>query len=350
MKARRVLITGATGFVGEHLVQRLVTAGEDVYCLVRDPKRAQQSKVIQTYKPTLIQGDVTDPESLKRALSQPFDDVYHLAGEIRAGGVQQLYEVNREGTRHLAQQLTQQQTPPVLVFVSSIAAAGPSQGEPVHEGSVARPVSEYGHSKLAAEEVLRGFATALPITIVRPSVVFGQNDLKTMLQFFKMGARGILPTPSHYRAHLSLMHVADLCHVLEIICMRGERLGGPETDKAQGLYFATAPEALTYAEIAQHMRVIFDQPVRSLRIPGQLIQMAAFAHETMQRMQQRSTLFGQDKAREVRAGQWYCDGSKAIEDLRLRLRVSLRERLLETAHWYYKHGHISRQPVASLPA
>lgn len=340
----RVLVTGATGFVGFHLVKRLVSAGDEVTCLVRSPKRAS---AISGFGPRLAEGDVTRPDSLK-GLMGGFDAVYHLAGVIRAVGPDALEAVNRDGTRNVVAACAEAARPPTVVLVSSIAAAGPTRGTAHDERTEPHPISDYGRSKLAGEQAVRAFAHRVPITIVRPAVVFGERD-RELFSFFRLATRGYCPAPGGRDARLSLMHVADLCHLLEVVCLHGERLhpeggeaGGPSS---QGLYYAAGVEQPTYGELAEHLAAIYRRDVRPVSAPAAVTWGAALLSETVSRLRRRATLLNLDKAREVSAGEWRCDASKALKSLPLKLRMGLRERLNETAAWYREAGWLSTGPV-----
>src|SRR5260370_32338407 len=165
----RTLVTGATGFIGRHVVRRLLQRGDQVKCLVR----GQSTNGLASSEVELVFGDMTRPESLPAAV-RGVDLVYHVAGATQVHTPGTYARVNSAGTRHLAQACARLLTPPKVVYVSSLAAAGPSLPDsPRREGQPPAPVSAYGRSKLAAEDHLKEVASFLPITIVRPPCVIG---------------------------------------------------------------------------------------------------------------------------------------------------------------------------------
>ena len=117
----KALVTGTTGFIGSHLVQSLLARREEVTCLVRT---ASAAAALEAARAGTVVGDVTDGASLPAAIAGQ-DVVYHLAGCLRAFHPRQLFQVNEQGLRNVAQTCARQPTPPVLVAVSSLAAAGP---------------------------------------------------------------------------------------------------------------------------------------------------------------------------------------------------------------------------------
>ena len=200
---RHALVTGATGFIGHHLVQRLLAQGTAVKCLVRSKSRADHLSQLGV---TLVQGELEDVSSLSEAVKDA-DVVYHLAGVTKSVRKSDLMRVNGDGTKNLSLVCSRRNCPPTLVLVSSLAAAGPSTGsEPRIETDPVSPVSCYGRSKRAGELAVMDFADELPVTIVRPPIVFGEHD-RDVFQWF----RSIDKLGLHFAAglrdfHYSLIH------------------------------------------------------------------------------------------------------------------------------------------------
>ncbi len=167
------LVTGATGFIGHHLVQLLTERGQQVSCLVR---RDSDRSGVEAFDPNYCVGDVTDLNSLRRAV-HGIDVVYHLAGLTKSLRADELIRVNELGTRNVSLACAEMTHPPILVVASSLAAAGPAVSDrPRREIDPPRPVSVYGRSKRAGELAAREYAARVPTTIVRPPIVFGEGD------------------------------------------------------------------------------------------------------------------------------------------------------------------------------
>jgi len=169
----RALVTGATGFIGGHLVRRLWEYGHEITCLVRpDSDRSR----LEPYQARFEVGDVTDGESIAAAVCDK-DVVYHLAGTTKCLRTEEFQHVNVDGVQNVAQACAQCSNPPALILVSSLAAAGPSMGSRLRvEADPPAPVSNYGHSKLAGEQAAMQFIDQVPITIIRPPIVLGEAD------------------------------------------------------------------------------------------------------------------------------------------------------------------------------
>src|SRR6185312_13128446 len=163
----RVLVTGATGFVGSHLAEALRRRGDEVTVLARSARKAAALAPLGV---RVVAGDLHDRDALRRAVEGQ-DLVHHVAGVIAARREADFMVANRDGTRNVVQAAEAAEVGR-LVFVSSMAAAGPTiKGRPLRGDELTRPVTGYGRSKLAAEQVVT--ASRLAWTIVRPPIVYG---------------------------------------------------------------------------------------------------------------------------------------------------------------------------------
>ncbi len=323
----KVLVTGSNGFIGRHVVRRLVSLGEEVACLVRPTSDVED---LARMGVEFRVGDVRDRESLSDVVGG-VDAIYHLAGVGASGDMQ---AVNVGGVENVVDACAARETPPVFVLVSSLAAAGPAPDATPHtEALPAAPISEYGRSKLAGEQAARARAERVPLSIVRPPVVFGEHDRDT-LELFRLAARGWHLVPTLQDHHLSLVHASDLAHLLQVVADMGERAmpGGPPD---QGLYYACCDERPSFAELGPMLaRAMGCEAPRVVKAPEQLAWGIAAFSELAGRVLRRPSLLNLDKIREATAGSWTCSGSKAREQLGVRFRMTLQERLDQTARWY----------------
>jgi dihydroflavonol-4-reductase len=240
----KVLVTGASGFIGTHLVAALAAQGDAVTCLVRKTSKADH---LQTLGARLLLGDVTDSDSLLTAVAG-HQVVYHLAGRTLALKDREFYNVNRRGVAHVAKACAGQETPPVLVYVSSLAAAGPAiDGRPRVESDPTEPVSHYGRSKRGGEHAAESYAHRVPVTVVRPPIVLGEGD-RLGLPLFRSAIRfGVHLAPGLKPQRFSLIHADDLVHLLILAAERGKRLpplGQRGESAGQGYYFAACEQDL----------------------------------------------------------------------------------------------------------
>lgn len=186
-----VLVTGATGFIGRHLVESLIEEGYNVRALVRSLEKGKQleEKGVELHK-----GDITIPETLKN-IGSGVDFVFHLAALMKFHGAkwEDLYKINVMGTENLVKELLGEEIE-LFVLTSTTEVIGPCEKIPADEESPPNPKYEYGKSKLLAEELVRRYHKehGFPVTIIRPSGVYGPGDLYITYSTIRAIARGLL--------------------------------------------------------------------------------------------------------------------------------------------------------------
>ena len=335
--AESVLVTGASGFIGQHLVRRLIERGDRVSCLVRATSRIDE---LRSSGAQLIVGDVTDLAGIGRALAESRADVViHLAGLLKAVRTAGFARVNAGGVESVAAACAGHAVRPLLVVVSSLAAAGPCAGDqPRVEGDFPAPVSAYGRSKLAGELAAARYAGEMEITIVRPPIVFGPGDRGVLEMFRPIARTGLHFVPGREERRVSLIHVADLAALLLLAVEKGERLR-PDGGPGQGVYFVAADHDPTYAELGQSMaRALGKKRATVMHIPGTLVRLVGLCGDSLGRVRQRPGWVNSDKMDEALAGSWVCSSAKARAQLGWSPAATLDERLRETARWYRQAG------------
>ena len=316
----KALVTGATGFIGSHLVGALVREGFDVTCLVRS---ASSLKYIEDLPVKIVIGDCTERDSLPRAV-QGMDYIFHLAGVTKTCCESESFNANAKGADNLIGAALEH-SPGIRRFVhlSSLAAAGPScDGKPLKEDCATLPVSVYGKTKLAGEKAVYAYRDKLPVTIIRPPAVYGPRD-RDLLVFFKMVKSGMIPYWG--KCYYSFLYVEDLIHGI-ILSALEERAKGE-------IFFMSDGNAYSIDEVIDAISdAVQKRPVR-LTIPRFFMPVLGFASEKLR----GTNIINSDKIKEMKYSHWICDTSKAMEKLGFEPKVKIKEGAKWTADWYRIH-------------
>lgn len=284
----KTFVTGATGFLGSHLVDLLLQEGHEVVCLVR---KTSDLKWLKEKKVQLVEGQLfpNDP-GLKKGLEKA-DWCFHVAGLISTHKPQEYYQVNAGGTRHCLD--TCLQIAPRLkrfVLVSSIAACGPSlNGERVHEKTAPHPVTEYGHSKLEAERITLSYQSKIPISILRPPGIYGPRD--TMIfPVFKMAKRHLFLTPAGKPRLVSMVYVEDVARAC---------LWAAQSEQARGeVFFISDGDAYYWEDVADALASVFRHQVFAIPLPKSLLMPAAFLEEVRGKLFQKTPRINRNHIRQ----------------------------------------------------
>jgi nucleoside-diphosphate-sugar epimerase len=226
-----ILVTGASGFIGRHLVSSLVADGRQVRALVRSDAAAVE---LTADGADVVRGDVGDPDSLRRATSGA-EVVFHLAGSYR-GTPTELHATHVTGTAALVNAL---EPGTRLVLVSSTSVYGWDQAWPADAATPPAPVSPYGRAKLAAEQLALGWTGGASV-VARPTITYGPGDTRGMLaRGEKLLRRGVRWFPGDGTNRIHLLHVDDLVRALVALGQRGDGvyvLGGPSATPVRRIF------------------------------------------------------------------------------------------------------------------
>jgi nucleoside-diphosphate-sugar epimerase len=318
----RALVTGATGFVGSHLVDTLLQQGVAVTALARSPERASALKAQGI---SIILGRLEDEAVLLQAAHNQ-DVVYHVAGAVAARSEADFLRVNRDGTEKI---VAAADTAGVerFILVSSLAAGGPSApGRALNGSETPHPVTAYGRSKLAGEQVVQ--ASRLRWTIVRPPIVYGPRD-REVLKVFRAARLGIAPIFGDGTQQLSAVHAADLATAL--VAVAGTSTSGH-------IYTPCHPDIFTSAEFVRAVGSTVGKSVRTLRVPSGLGRLLLSVTGASARITGQTTILTADKANEFFQPAWTGDPTPLMRDCNWRPVYDLRSGLADTYQWYRKAG------------
>ncbi|MDO4629388.1 MAG: NAD(P)-dependent oxidoreductase [Planctomycetia bacterium] len=332
---KKALVTGGTGFLGRNLVKYLLDRGWNVVCLVRPNSR---HGVLTEMGAELVLGDFTQEEILKKAVEN-VDVVFHVAGCVAALTLEKVMQVNCQYSENLVRVCAEKENPPIFVYVSSLAAAGPSTPERPHEeDDPCKPISWYGKSKFAAEMMLRGYAERLPITVVRPPMLFGPYDHEVVKWFQGIRKSGIFFIPFIRNYRFSMAHVDDVCQLLVLASEKGDRMVKEPETQGQAVYYVSQTEHPTYMEMGKIFGTALGRK-RTFILPVSPIVMRIVCgvSEFWAQRTGKVTTLGMDKYREVSAGSWSCSADKARKQLGFQNQGTLQEQCNTTAKWILEH-------------
>src|SRR6266571_3618378 len=336
---RRVAITGATGFIGSHLVANLVKRGVEVRAIVRPSSFARgfPSSGARGFQPSdpspgsperlALHGEVTVVRTgLERAaLADAFRDVdavVHLAGVVSTIREQELFDVNVEGTRAVAD--AARAAGVRLIHVSSLAAAGPaSAGCPRSEDDPAAPVTPYGRSKLEGERVLAAMPD-LRWIVLRPGIVYGPGD-RAMLPLFQLAAHGVLPLVGRAGAAYTMIHVSDLIRAI---------VAALDSAADRQTVFAGHPRPATGRELLEGVRSAAGRTALIVRVPLALARLAAIAGDIGGAIRGRPLPLNGTRYVELSAEGFVCRVDRLRNRLGIIAEVDLAQGLAQTAAWY----------------
>ncbi|MFH2055741.1 MAG: NAD-dependent epimerase/dehydratase family protein [bacterium] len=321
------LVTGGNGFVGSHLCEELSSQGFRLRLLLR---RTSKTANLQGPSYETVYGDLQDEPSLKAAVAG-VDYVFHSAGQVRAFNREEFHRVNGEGTRNLVAAAAERGDQiKRFVYVSSQAAAGPGQPDrPRLETDQPAPISDYGQSKLSGELAVLKYAEQVPITIVRPSAVFGPRDTD-VFQFFQLAVAGWKVKFGGRETFVSVAFVKDVVAGI-IAAAKNERAIG-ET------FFLNSEDVISTWKSQEMIADALKVETKPLRVPVLLLKVLAQLDTANARKSGRAPNLTPDKVGELTCPNWTCSSQKMRDVLGVTPQLPLQAAFNETATWYRERG------------
>lgn len=319
-----VLITGANGFIGSRLCRRFLADGFRVIAGVR---KSADLALLRDLSIDYRYGDITAPESLP-AMVADVDYIIHNAGLVKAKREEQFFAVNEQGTHNLLSAIAEH-NPAVkkVVAISSLAAAGPSRdGLAVTESDPPNPITMYGRSKLAGEQVAMGFAGRLPVVVVRPPGVYGPGD-KEIFAFFQTVYYRLKPCIGDTRRKLQLVHVDDLCHGVALAATRPTQSGS--------IYFIAENRSYAMKELVGMLQQACGRKGIPIILPGSLFRAIGVISESLFRSVGATPMLTKEKANEILQS-WEITTDKAKRELGFESQIPFAVGAKETYEWYIK--------------
>lgn len=321
---KSALVTGASGFLGSHLCKILVEKGYETYALVRNSSNLFR---LQGIGVELLFGSLDDRVALIQAVSGK-DYLFHCAGLISARDRGEYFRGNVDGTRRLLEAVVEaNQRVKRFVYVSSLAAGGPSEGKrPNSENGQSKPITYYGESKLAGELEVLKFKDRIPVSVIRPPAIYGPSD-KPTLNFFRFANWGIIPVFGKSDKYLSIVHVKDVVSAIVL---------SAENERAEGEVFNVSDGAVySWLEVWRIMCEVAGKKGRIIRIPLPLFFFIANVWEKIAKLIGRPSMLNYHKAIDLTKS-WAIDISKIKNVLGFKPAYSLKDGARQTYEWYKK--------------
>lgn len=322
--SKKILITGATGFVGGYIVEEAHNQGFEVFVTVRP---SSNTEYIEAYKPQYIQPNLLDSASLHTALSKyKFDYIIHNAGITKAMSRQDYIDFNLGATQAMVDAINQLEDKPKLTFISSLAACGPADDKNgiIRPNSPNTPITYYGESKLLAEQYLQEKA-AFEWSIIRPTAVYGPRE-KDLLTVFKSIHKGINAKVGALDKKLTFIFVKDLAKLIVATTLKGK----PE------IYLAAHKRHHSEDELAQYIKAALHKKTLNITIPMPLVKVIASVNELYSKSVNKVTILNKNKVNEIQAMSWVCDTTNTEKIYPIT--TTLEEGVEITAKWYKKKG------------
>jgi UDP-glucose 4-epimerase len=327
----RILITGASGFIGFHLIEAALRRGFAVYAAIREGSDVRHLKGYDIEFCELTYRNVSLLTKQLEAIGCQY--IIHAAGATRAASQEAFDTINAVYAVNLAKAAMQTSGSKLLkfVFISSLAALGPLNARDgmITEEALPAPVTAYGRSKLLAERRLQELP-ALPLIILRPTAVYGPRE-KDILIMLKAISRGMEAYIGRVDQQLSFIYVKDLASVAISALFSGQ--SNTAFNIADGRGYGQY-------ELADLSKQILQRKTWRLHIPPGMIKALARTMETVYGWRGKTPVLNVEKLQELTAVNWHCSIDKAKTELGFNPQYSLEQGLRETLEWYRQHKWI----------
>jgi len=329
----KVLVTGATGFLGGYVVRELASRRHEVVGLVhsRKPKPNLEGSM------TARRGDLTDEASLMEA-TRGIDAVVHLAAHYTFFGKKELYEmVTVNGTRSLVEACVANGVRR-FIYCSSTEAMGPVESPPADEGTPLRPSSEYGRSKVASERLVReSSARGIEWTIIRPSGIYGPGNVDDVAYWFIVSfAKNSLATRFLVGGGTNLV---QFVHVLDAAKAFALALDNPKASTGQ-VYLVSDDRAVSYKELYSMTAELCGRRPPGISIPKSLAKTMIAPIEALNAITGRSAFMWHLSTVDAVTSDRSFSSAKAARELGYKPTRGLKEGLKETMDWYRAEGYL----------
>jgi nucleoside-diphosphate-sugar epimerase len=335
MMNNNLLITGASGFIGSHLVEEALQQGFEVFAGIR-PSSSKQ--YLQDERIHFSELNLSSPVLLKEQLSAikqlngGFSYVIHNAGITRANSKADFFAVNCGYTQNLADALSASEMPlQKFVLISSLAAYGPGNPNsflPVEPGQSHSPISAYGKSKSCAEDYIRSINN-FPYLIINPTAVYGPRD-KDFLQFVQLIQKGFEPYIGTNKQMVSMIYVKDLARAVISLL---------KSSSVNTSYIVSDEHDYDKEELGNSIKSLLHKKTVKIKIPALPVHLVIAAIEWFQQLFTNTIPFlNTEKVNEISSANWLCNSSALWNNLSSAPHYTLDAGMKETVEWYQQNN------------
>ena len=327
----KILITGASGFIGSFIVEEALKQGFETWAAVR---KSSSKEYLQDERIHFIELNLSSKAQLIEQLRpHQFDYVVHAAGVTKCLNKADFHRINTEGTKNLVDALLDLQMPlKRFVFLSSLSVFGAIKErlpyDEIREDDTPQPNTEYGRSKLEAERYIDSIGSRLPYIILRPTGVYGPKE-KDYFMMAKSIKQHIDFAVGYQRQDITFVYVTDVVQAVFLALEKGET--GRKYFLSDGqVYQSTTFSDLIHEELGRPWWLRITAPVWVLRV-------VTFFGEYIGHMTGKVTALNNDKYNILRQRNWRCDIEPARRELGFEPKVQLKEGVKTTIQWYKDH-------------
>ena len=328
----KILITGASGFIGSFIVEEALKRGLDTWAAIR---KSSSKEWLQDERIHFIELNLSSKAQLVEQLrGQDFDYVVHAAGVTKCLNKQDFMRINFEGTKNLVEALLETEMPlKRFVFVSSLSIFGAIKEkqpyEEIRESDTPQPNTEYGRSKLAAEQFLETLGARLPYIILRPTGVYGPREKDYFIMAKSIQQHSDFAV-GYQQQDITFVYVKDVVQAVFLALEKGEN--GRKYFLSDGEVYQSATFSnLIHEALGRPWWIRITAPVLVLRI-------VTFFGEYIGRMTGKVTALNNDKYNILKQRNWRCDIQPAIKELGYEPKYKLAQGVKMTIQWYKDHG------------
>ena len=329
---KKILITGASGFIGNFLIEEGLKRNFEVYAAIRKSSNIEHLK---NKNIKFIEFDFSNKEDIHSKLSSSpeFTYIIHNAGITKSLRKKNFFEINYNYTKNFIEAISfSKQSPLKFIYISSLSAAGPGKNDcssPISISDTSAPITNYGLSKLSSEKYITEQAS-FPYIIVRPTAVYGPGD-KDFFNMVKLINNHIDLMIGFQKQTLSFIYVKDLSRSIYDLL---------ESTANNKTYFASDGNIYSKTAMSNTIAEIMKKYICRIYIPIVAAKTIAAISEIISSLTGKTSVINTEKIKEFSARNWNCNNSELINDINFKPDYSLEQGLKETIEWYKYKGWI----------